>query len=113
MLLQTLTEDNNQSDSDEEPSPEALARYLAMRRHTVGVGDARHESPEDVRVKLAHHQPLIANPHLPGTRLPPFGQLPETNLPHIPVFTSTLPQPVMTVFDHNLLQPPTSLAHSE
>ena len=25
------------SDSDEEPSPEALARYLAMRRHTVGV----------------------------------------------------------------------------
>ena len=31
------------SDSDEEPSPEALARYLAMRRHTVGVGDTRHE----------------------------------------------------------------------
>ena len=35
-------EDMN-SDSDEEPSPEALARYLAMRRHTVGVGDTRHE----------------------------------------------------------------------
>ena len=35
-------EDMN-SDSDEEPSPEALARYLAMRRHTVGVGDSRHE----------------------------------------------------------------------
>ena len=25
----------------EEPSPEALARYLSMRRHTVGVSDAR------------------------------------------------------------------------
>lgn len=35
--------DDNNSDSDEEPSPEALARYLAMRRHTVGVGDTKHE----------------------------------------------------------------------
>ncbi|KAK7499798.1 hypothetical protein BaRGS_00008889, partial [Batillaria attramentaria] len=100
-------EDSNQSDSDEEPSPEALARYLAMRRHTVGVGDARHESPEDARAKLAHNQPLIANPHHPNLGLPPFGQLPETNLPqHIP-----LPQqPIMPMYDHNFLQLPTAMA---
>ena len=57
-----LQEDTNTSDSDEEPSPEALARYLAMRRHTVGVGDSRLDMPEDVRVKLAQHQPIIAMP---------------------------------------------------
>ncbi|CAC5357446.1 SIK3 [Mytilus coruscus] len=37
------SEDSNSQNSDseaEEPSPEALARYLAMRRHTVGVGDS-------------------------------------------------------------------------
>ena len=46
--VQFFNENNQQveevenSDSDtEEPSPEALARYLAMRRHTVGVGDNR------------------------------------------------------------------------
>ena len=107
-------EDSNQSDSDEEPSPEALARYLAMRRHTVGVGDARHESPEDARAKLAHNQPLIANPRHPHFGLAPFGQLPETNLPqHIPMATATaaLPHhPFMAVYDHNLLQLPTAMA---
>ena len=107
-------EDSNQSDSDEEPSPEALARYLAMRRHTVGVGDARHESPEDARAKLAHNQPLIANPRHPHFGLAPFGQLPETNLPqHIPMATATaaLPHhPFMAVYDHNLLQLPTTMA---
>ncbi|WAR05363.1 SIK3-like protein [Mya arenaria] len=61
-MLTADREDTNLSDSDEEPSPEALARYLAMRRHTVGVGDSRHEAPEDVRVKLAQHQPIIAMP---------------------------------------------------
>ena len=29
------------SDEGEEPSPEAMARYLSMRRHTVGVPDPR------------------------------------------------------------------------
>lgn len=29
------------SDEGEEPSPEAMARYLSMRRHTVGVPDQR------------------------------------------------------------------------
>ncbi len=42
-LYISLQGDDGNSDSDEEPSPEALVRYLAMRRHTVGVGDTRHE----------------------------------------------------------------------
>lgn len=32
---------NLDSDEGEEPSPEALVRYLSMRRHTVGVADPR------------------------------------------------------------------------
>ena len=52
LVFQFVGEDHMNSDSDEEPSPEALARYLAMRRHTVGVGDSSHETPEDLRVKV-------------------------------------------------------------
>lgn len=44
---------------EEEPAPEALTRYMAMRRHTIGVGDSEHEAPQDVRVKLAQHKPLL------------------------------------------------------
>jgi len=52
----------DEMDSDEEvPAPEALARYMAMRRHTIGVGDSEHEAPQDVRAKLAQHKPIIGN----------------------------------------------------
>lgn len=44
---------------EEEPSPEALMRYMAMRRHTIGVGDSEHDQPQDVRAKLAQHKPLV------------------------------------------------------
>ncbi|CAB1347690.1 unnamed protein product, partial [Coregonus sp. 'balchen'] len=37
------------SDDAEEPSPEAMARYLSMRRHTVGVPDPRTEMQEDLQ----------------------------------------------------------------
>ncbi|KAL3887299.1 hypothetical protein ACJMK2_027241 [Sinanodonta woodiana] len=98
------SDDVSQSDSDEEPSPEALARYLAMRRHTVGVGDSRHEVPEDVRVKLAHHQPIIAMPQ--PNMFMPFWNIPNVNLPfHTPHYPSEPPQnPLVT--DQNLLHPP-------
>ncbi|KAK3581717.1 hypothetical protein CHS0354_015347 [Potamilus streckersoni] len=98
------SDDVSQSDSDEEPSPEALARYLAMRRHTVGVGDSRHEVPEDVRVKLAHHQPIIAMPQ--PNMFMPFWNIPNVNLPfHAPHYPSEQPQnPLVT--DQNLLHPP-------
>ena len=51
-----------------------------MRRHTVGVGDSQHDVPDDVRVKLAHHQPIIAMPQ-PNLFMPPFGFPPHANLP--------------------------------
>ena len=44
---------------EEEPAPEALKRYMAMRRHTIGVGDSEHDTPQDTRTKLAHHKPMI------------------------------------------------------
>ncbi|XP_071510023.1 uncharacterized protein [Diadema antillarum] len=40
-------------DSDpEEPSPEALARYLQIRRHTIITGDPSHKLPAALRAKL-------------------------------------------------------------
>ena len=72
-------DDSSTSDSDEEPSPEALARYLAIRRNTVGVGDSRHEVPDDMRAKLAAFQPIIAQPQ-PNLFMP-FGMPVHANLP--------------------------------
>ncbi|CAI9723042.1 serine/threonine-protein kinase SIK3-like isoform X1 [Octopus vulgaris] len=101
---------SQQSDSDsEEPSPEALARYLAMRRHTVGVGDARHEVLEDVRVKLANHQPIIATPPQQNYLMPFGAPLPNTNLPqNVPqLLHNELPaSPTTLQRDQNLLLPP-------
>uniref|UniRef100_A0A8C7N0H1 non-specific serine/threonine protein kinase n=1 Tax=Oncorhynchus kisutch TaxID=8019 RepID=A0A8C7N0H1_ONCKI len=47
------------SDDAEEPSPEAMARYLSMRRHTVGVPDPRTEMQEDLQ-KLPPGFPRVA-----------------------------------------------------
>lgn len=60
------------TDSDEEePSPEALMRYMAMRRHTIGVGDSQHDAPQDVRIKLAQHKPILGtHPTVPAS-IPP------------------------------------------
>ena len=71
------------SDSDtEEPSPEALVRYLAMRRHTVGVGDSRLEAPCDLRIKLAHHQAATAALMRPML-ISPSNLLQQSNLPQV------------------------------
>ena len=96
------------SDSDtEEPSPEALARYLAMRRHTVGVGDSRHEAPEDVRAKLAqHYQPLAAAAIPQPIVFNPISLLPHTNLPqNLPLVQHEPPQN-FCIKDPHLLKPP-------
>ena len=80
-------EDSSASDSDEEPSPEALARYLAMRRHTVGVGDPRHEVPEDLRVKLPPYYPLTPQ-HVPAAS--PYLIPPDIRLPQVSRSTKSL-----------------------
>ena len=51
-------------DSDpEEPSPEALARYLQIRRNTVIPGDPSNKHPNALRTKLP------PPPHLTGVGL--------------------------------------------
>ncbi|KAK0069240.1 serine/threonine-protein kinase SIK3 [Biomphalaria pfeifferi] len=92
---------SNQSDSDEEPSPEALARYLAMRRHTVGVGDPRHEVTDDLRVKLPPYYPLM-----PQTVASPY-------LPPVDIDVSEQSQclPVMSTWTHNPLLMTTNYLH--
>ena len=71
------------SDSDtEEPSPEALVRYLAMRRHTVGVGDSRLDAPGDLRIKLAHHQAVAAAMMRPMI-MTPSNLLQQPNVPQV------------------------------
>lgn len=56
--------DSDGDSDEEEPSPEALMRYMAMRRHTIGVGDSQHDAPQDVRMKLAHHKPILGMIHI-------------------------------------------------
>lgn len=75
-----------------------------MRRHTVGVGDSRHEVPEDVRVKLANHQHLIASPQ-PNLYWP-MGFLPNTINPHtLPAVSNEMP--CVAIADQQFLQLPT------
>nr|XP_056716405.1 serine/threonine-protein kinase SIK3 [Euleptes europaea] len=80
---------NLDSDEGEEPSPEALVRYLSMRRHTVGVADPRTEVMEDLQkllpgfpritpqaafLQVAPNMNMAAN-MLPMQHLQPTGQL--------------------------------------
>ncbi|KAG9342095.1 hypothetical protein JZ751_017092 [Albula glossodonta] len=89
------------SDEGEEPSPEAMARYLSMRRHTVGVPDPRAEMQEELQ-KLAPGFPRTAPQ-------PPFPPLP----PHMgPAHTLAPPQSLqptqhLEYKEQSLLQPPT------
>ncbi|XP_046718600.1 serine/threonine-protein kinase SIK3 homolog isoform X1 [Silurus meridionalis] len=89
------------SDEGEEPSPEAMARYLSMRRHTVGVPDPRTDMMQE-ELKLP-----------PGfVRAPPqapFPQMPPTIM-HTPTFMPTQslqPTQHLEYKEQSLLQPPT------
>nr|XP_015193033.1 PREDICTED: serine/threonine-protein kinase SIK3 isoform X1 [Lepisosteus oculatus] len=90
------------SDEGEEPSPEAMARYLSMRRHTVGVPDPRTEMQEELQ-KLAPGFPRVAPQ-------PPFLPL----APNVSVMQNLMPmqilQPATQQLEYkeqSLLQPPT------
>ncbi|XP_009872797.1 PREDICTED: serine/threonine-protein kinase SIK3, partial [Apaloderma vittatum] len=90
---------NLDSDEGEEPSPEALVRYLSMRRHTVGVADPRTEVMEDLQ-KLLPGYPRVT----PQT---PFLQVtPNVNFMHNVLPRQTL-QPTGQLEEQSLLQPPT------
>ncbi|XP_068173123.1 serine/threonine-protein kinase SIK3 homolog isoform X2 [Antennarius striatus] len=90
------------SDEGEEPSPEAMARYLSMRRHTVGVPDQRTEMQEDLQ-KLPPGFPRGVVPQPPFPPLPPtMGQM-HTLMPT----QSLQPTQQLEYKEQSLLQPPT------
>ncbi|CAL9684207.1 unnamed protein product [Knipowitschia caucasica] len=90
------------SDEGEEPSPEAMARYLSMRRHTVGVPDQRTEGQEDLQ-KLPPGFPrgVVPQPPFP-TLAPTMGQM-HTLMPT----QSLQPTQQLEYKEQSLLQPPT------
>nr|XP_039249213.1 serine/threonine-protein kinase SIK3-like isoform X1 [Styela clava] len=64
---QVIQEEMSDDSDTDEPSPEALQRYLTMRRHTVGMPDPRYgphyrtEIPDDLRARLEQRQRHNAN----------------------------------------------------
>ncbi|XP_048418124.1 serine/threonine-protein kinase SIK3 homolog isoform X3 [Stegostoma tigrinum] len=101
-IVQTDGNMNLDSDEGEEPSPEALARYLSMRRHTVGVADPRTEVTEDLQ-----------KCHLPGfprvmPQAPFLQVVPNVNLMQNMLPTQNLqPATQLEYKEQSLLQPPT------
>ncbi|XP_031429384.1 serine/threonine-protein kinase SIK3 homolog isoform X3 [Clupea harengus] len=90
------------SDEGEEPSPEAMARYLSMRRHTVGVPDPRAEMQEELQ-KLTPGFPRTApQPPFPTLAPTPMGQM-HTLMPT----QSLQPTQQLEYKEQCLLQPPT------
>ncbi|XP_075871297.1 serine/threonine-protein kinase SIK3 homolog isoform X1 [Nelusetta ayraudi] len=90
------------SDEGEEPSPEAMARYLSMRRHTVGVPDQRTETQEDLQ-KLPPGFPRGAVPQPPFPPLSPTMAQMHTLMPA----QSLQPTQQLEYKEQSLLQPPT------
>ncbi|XP_052472641.1 serine/threonine-protein kinase SIK3 homolog isoform X1 [Carassius gibelio] len=88
------------SDEGEEPSPEAMARYLSMRRHTVGVPDPRAELQEDLQ-KLAPGFPRVA----PQPPFPPL--VPTLAQMHLMPTPNLQPTQQLEYKEQSLLQPPT------
>lgn len=63
----------------DEPSPEALARYLAMRRHTVGPGN--DNVGKELRKKMAGHATKNQSPGAnPSYQLATTPEEPPLNL---------------------------------
>ncbi|XP_021028940.1 serine/threonine-protein kinase SIK3 isoform X2 [Mus caroli] len=92
---------NLDSDEGEEPSPEALVRYLSMRRHTVGVADPRTEVMEDMQ-KLLPGFPGV-NPQGPFLQVAPNMNFMHNLLP----MQSLQPTGQLEYKEQSLLQPPT------
>ncbi|KAF6334259.1 SIK family kinase 3 [Rhinolophus ferrumequinum] len=92
---------NLDSDEGEEPSPEALVRYLSMRRHTVGVADPRTEVMEDLQ-KLLPGFPGV-NPQAAFLHVAPNMDLMHNLLP----MQNLQPTGQLEYKEQSLLQPPT------
>ncbi|XP_032328188.1 serine/threonine-protein kinase SIK3 isoform X4 [Camelus ferus] len=92
---------NLDSDEGEEPSPEALVRYLSMRRHTVGVADPRTEVMEDLQ-KLLPGFPGVS-PQAPFLQVAPNMTFMHNLLP----MQNLQPTGQLEYKEQSLLQPPT------
>ncbi|XP_067422054.1 serine/threonine-protein kinase SIK3 isoform X2 [Emydura macquarii macquarii] len=92
---------NLDSDEGEEPSPEALVRYLSMRRHTVGVADPRTEVMEDLQ-KLLPGFPRVT-PQAPFLQVTPNMNFMHNMLP----MQNLQPTGQLEYKEQSLLQPPT------
>ncbi|XP_071957572.1 serine/threonine-protein kinase SIK3-like isoform X2 [Antedon mediterranea] len=65
-VIQQQSQEARDSDSDpEEPSPEALARYLQIRRHTLDVGNQSQDVRDDRRLAIFNRQASEACGHQP------------------------------------------------
>ncbi|XP_053528200.1 serine/threonine-protein kinase SIK3 isoform X5 [Artibeus jamaicensis] len=91
---------NLDSDEGEEPSPEALVRYLSMRRHTVGVADPRTEVMDDLQ-KLLPGFPGV-NPQAPFLQVAPNMSFMHNLLP----MQNLQPTGQLEYKEQSLLQPP-------
>ncbi|XP_036921571.1 serine/threonine-protein kinase SIK3 isoform X6 [Sturnira hondurensis] len=91
---------NLDSDEGEEPSPEALVRYLSMRRHTVGVADPRTEVTDDLQ-KLLPGFPGV-NPQAPFLQVAPNVSFMHNLLP----MQNLQPTGQLEYKEQSLLQPP-------
>ncbi|XP_036180122.1 serine/threonine-protein kinase SIK3 isoform X1 [Myotis myotis] len=91
---------NLDSDEGEEPSPEALVRYLSMRRHTVGVADPRMEVMDDLQ-KLLPGFPGV-NPQAPFLQVAPNMNFMHNLLP----MQNLQPTGQLEYKEQSLLQPP-------
>ncbi|KAJ7305199.1 hypothetical protein JRQ81_011108, partial [Phrynocephalus forsythii] len=93
---------NLDSDEGEEPSPEALVRYLSMRRHTVGVADPRTEVVEDLQKLLPPGFPRVT-PQAPFLQVAPNMNMAANLLP----LQHLQPTGQLEYKEQSLLQPPT------
>ncbi|XP_043356677.1 serine/threonine-protein kinase SIK3 isoform X10 [Dermochelys coriacea] len=100
-IIETDGTMNLDSDEGEEPSPEALVRYLSMRRHTVGVADPRTEVMEDLQ-KLLPGFPRVT-PQAPFLQVAPNMNFMHNMLP----MQNLQPTGQLEYKEQCLLQPPT------
>ncbi|XP_068097013.1 serine/threonine-protein kinase SIK3 isoform X2 [Hyperolius riggenbachi] len=101
-IVETNGTMNLDSDEGEEPSPEALARYLSMRRHTVGVPDTHSEGGAEELQKIIPGFPRVT-PQMPFLQVT---QNTNTLHPLLPM-QNMPPSGHLEYKEQSLLQPPT------
>ncbi|KAG8434527.1 hypothetical protein GDO86_012777 [Hymenochirus boettgeri] len=101
-IVETNGNMNLDSDEGEEPSPEALARYLSMRRHTVGVPDTHNDGGAEDLQKIIPGFPRVTQ------QIPFLSVTQNANVLHNLLPMQNMPPSVHLEYkEQSLLQPPT------